>query len=142
MASSLESPTFRWKRDVWVTTPPPKTIEKSTIAQALDDAHQVAFVRAITNVLATDIAELTLAQLVDGLPLWDVAIDSSCYTYMIDEPVFNHKELCPGVMEKLQALRHLFDPLSMEIRTEVNLAEHCEWLSPIRAYKQSSLISR
>ncbi|KAL1869603.1 hypothetical protein Daus18300_005457 [Diaporthe australafricana] len=118
MASSLESPTFRWKRDPWVTTPRPSTIEKSTVAQALDDAHQAVFKRAMTNVLATDLAELTFAQLVDGLPLWGVAIDQSKHRHTREEPTFSHRELCPGVMEKTRSFRQVLDPLLMELRTD------------------------
>lgn len=119
MSSSLESPTFRWKHDKWITTPPPKIIEKRTAAQTLDDAHQVAFNRAITNVLATDLAELTFAQLVDGLPLLEVAGDQLKHRHTEGEPVFKHTELCPGAIEKTRALRRAFDPLTMEIRAQV-----------------------
>lgn len=120
MASSLESPTFRWKHDLWVTTPRPDSIDKSTVADVLDDRHQAVFQRAMTNVLATDLAELTFAQLVDGLPLWEVAIDMSRHSHTDEEPVCNHTELCPGAMEKARALRQTFNPLIMEIRSDVS----------------------
>ncbi|KAJ0117023.1 hypothetical protein J7T55_003439 [Diaporthe amygdali] len=118
MASSLESPTFHWKRDEWVTTPPPKSIEKSVVATSLDGAHQVVFKRAMTNILATELAELTFAQLIDGLPLWDVAMDQSRKTHTKEEPVYNHKQLCDGAMEKMLELREQFDPLAMEVRAD------------------------
>lgn len=41
----------------------------------LDDAHREVLVRAINNVLATDEAVLTYAQIIDGLPIADVAFD-------------------------------------------------------------------
>ena len=59
----------------------------------------------MANILATDLAELTFAQLIDGLPLWDVPIDQSKSTHSPEEPVFNHRKLCGGVMEKMRALR-------------------------------------
>lgn len=122
MASSLVSPTFHWKRDPWVTTPPPKSIEKSVVAQSLDGAHQVVFKRAMANILATELAGLTFAQLIDGLPLWDVAMDQSRKTHTKEEPVYNHKQLCHGAMEKMREMREQFDPLAMEVRADVSLA--------------------
>lgn len=122
MASSLESPTFRWKQEPWVTTHSPKLIDKTTVAQALDVPHQISFKQGIANILATELAELTFAQLINGLPLWDVAIDQSKNTHTAEEPVYKHKELCYGAMDKMRLLREKFDILTMEIRTEVNLA--------------------
>lgn len=120
MASSLESPTFRWKHDLWVTTPRPDSIDKSTVADVLDDRHQAVFQRAMTNVLATDLAELTFAQLVDGLPLLEFAIDMSRHSHTREEPVCKHTELCPGAMDQARALRQIFNPLTMEIRSDVS----------------------
>lgn len=120
MASSLESSTFRWKHDLWVTTPRPDSIDNSTVADVLDDRHQAVFQRAMTNVLATDLAELTFAQLVDGLPLWEVAINMSRHSHTNEEPVCKHTELCPGAMDQARALRQTFDPLIMEIRSDVS----------------------
>ncbi|KUI53160.1 hypothetical protein VP1G_00814 [Cytospora mali] len=109
MASSLESPTFRWKHDEWITTTPPKTVEKGTAGETLDNAHQVAFKRAITNVLATDVAELTFAQLVDGMPLIDIggSNPSSTIESFALEP-----------WKRPRALHKAFDPLAMRIRAE------------------------
>jgi hypothetical protein len=76
----------------------------------------------LTNVLATDLAELTFAQLVDGLPLWKVAIDMSRHSHTNEEPVCKHNELCPGAMDQARALRQTFDPLKMEIRSDVSFA--------------------
>ncbi|KAG8164179.1 hypothetical protein KVR01_006097 [Diaporthe batatas] len=118
MASSLESPTFRWKHDPWTTTPPPASIDKSTVADLLDDTHQAAFQRAMTNVLATDLAELTIAQLVDGLPLWEVADNTSRHKHKIEDAVYKHRELCPGAMDQARALRQKLDLLAMEIRSD------------------------
>lgn len=73
----------------------------------------------MTNVLATDLAELAFAQLFDGLPLWEVAIDMSRHIHTREEPVCKHRELCPGAMDQARALRQTFDPLIMEIRSDV-----------------------
>jgi hypothetical protein len=58
----------------------------------------------MTNVLATDLAELSFAQFVDGLPLFNAAIDMSMYRHTSEEHVFKHRELCSGVMEQARAL--------------------------------------
>jgi hypothetical protein len=121
MASSLESPTFRWKRDPWVTTPQPDNIDKSTAVDTLDERHQAVFQRAINNLLATELAEMTYAQLIDGPPLWEAALDQYRHTHTGEEPVFNHRELCPGVVDQKRAFLQSFDPLVMEIRSDVGL---------------------
>ncbi|KAH8768864.1 hypothetical protein F5883DRAFT_417533 [Diaporthe sp. PMI_573] len=118
MASSLESPTFPWKRDPWVTTPRPDNIDKSTAVDTLDERHQAVFKRAITNLLATELAEMTYAQLIDGLPLWEVALDQYRHTHTGEEPVSNHRELCPGVVDQTTAPLQSFDPLVLEIRSD------------------------
>ncbi|KAL2272443.1 hypothetical protein FJTKL_06564 [Diaporthe vaccinii] len=38
---------------------------------------------------------------------------------ILEEPVFKHRELCPGVLEKTRAFRTAFDPGSLVIRTDV-----------------------
>lgn len=48
---------------------PPETLETSRAEHAVDEVPLVAFSRAVTNVLSTELAESTFAQLVDGLPL-------------------------------------------------------------------------
>lgn len=86
---------------------------------ALDKAHLAAFERAVTNVLSTDIAQSTFAQLVDGLPLWDVVYILESYGISREEPVYKHRKLCPGALENTRAFRSAFEPRVMEIRTDV-----------------------
>lgn len=117
---SLESLTFQLQHHERITSAPPKPIESSTAIRTLDDAHQAAFERATANVFATDIAELTFFQLVDGLPLWQVACDQSKHWSYRDAETNNHGEQCRGAMEKYQALRDAFDLLGMDIRAEVS----------------------
>jgi hypothetical protein len=50
---------------------------KKISIESLDGQHRDIFTRAVTNVLSTDIAVLTYAQIIDGLPLTDVAQDTS-----------------------------------------------------------------
>lgn len=41
-----------------------------------DGQHLDIFIRAVTNILNTELAELTYAQIIDGLPLEEVVLDS------------------------------------------------------------------
>jgi hypothetical protein len=50
----------------------------------LDGDHRDLLTRAITRILATEIAEITYAQIIDGLPTSEVAYDSR------DEPPPDH----------------------------------------------------
>ncbi|KAK0628512.1 hypothetical protein B0T17DRAFT_461152, partial [Bombardia bombarda] len=67
----------------------------------LDGDHRDVLARAITRVLSTDVAEISYAQIVDGLPLADVAYDSSTRAPAEGHPIKDvHKELCPGMLDK------------------------------------------
>lgn len=103
----------------YFTLPPPDKIDKSTPDQVLDHLHQQKFRRAVLNVLSTSIAEQTLAQIVDGLPLKDVALDKRFHRHYVEEPVFDHTELCPGVLEKTITIREAFEPLTLDIPSRV-----------------------
>ncbi|TAQ89229.1 hypothetical protein B7494_g2432 [Chlorociboria aeruginascens] len=67
-----------------------------------DGPHRDILNRAIRNVLSTDISEITLAQIVDGLPLSE-----------------KHKQLCPGVLEKMCQLYSDFDIDSLRISSKL-----------------------
>lgn len=103
----------------YFTVPPPAKVDKSTPAQVLDRLHQEKFRRAVLNVLSTSIAEQTLAQIVDGLPLKDVALDKRVHRHYIEEPVFKHTELCIGVLEKTITFRAAFEPLTWDVPSRV-----------------------
>lgn len=106
----------------YATVPPPKDLETSTAEQVLDENHLASYSRALTNVLSTDLAESTFAQIVDGLPLWGVVYELAHYGLLREEPVYNHRTLCPGVLEKTRAIRASFEPGKLEIRADVNTA--------------------
>lgn len=103
----------------YFTLPPPAQVEKSTPGQVLDHLHQQKFRRALLNVLSTSIAEQTLAQILDGLPLKDVAWDKRYHRHYFEEPVFHHTELCPDVLEKTINFRETFEPLTLNIPSRV-----------------------
>lgn len=106
----------------YVDTPLPDFIEKSQPRHKLDESHLAAFGQAIANILTTELARLTFTQLVDGCPLWDVVSKLDHYDLVREEPVFNHRELCPGALEKAEAFRNELDITTMEIRSSVSRA--------------------
>ncbi|POR33444.1 Uncharacterized protein TPAR_06377 [Tolypocladium paradoxum] len=72
----------------------------------LHDRHRAIFSRALSNVLATEIAELTCAQIVDGIPLSSVEKDGYGRSLSRKHPLHEvHTELCPGVLERTHQLR-------------------------------------
>jgi hypothetical protein len=113
------------------TVPPPKELETSRAELSLADKHLEAYSRALTNILSTDLAELTFAQLVDGLPLWDVVFGLSEYGLVEEEPVYNHRTLCPGVLEKTRAFRAAFEPGKLEMRVDVNTVRVTSMSCPV-----------
>ena len=73
-----------------------------SIDNNLSGQHLGIFKQAIANMLATNIAEETYAQIIDGLPLTRVAQDSGNGGLPPDHPIHEeHSELCSGVLDKL-----------------------------------------
>jgi len=66
----------------------------------LNDPHRHALVQAINNVLSTEIALDTYAQIIDGLPTAEVGFDRRSHHIWDGHAVDEHVELCPGAMEK------------------------------------------
>lgn len=92
---------------------------KSSIEMAVGAPHRDIFARAVSNVLSTDIAKITYAQIIDGLPLASVAQDTG-YELPNGHPLHNgHKDLCPGVLEKTEEFRARFDPGSLQLDMNV-----------------------
>ncbi|KAG5662081.1 hypothetical protein KAF25_004320 [Fusarium avenaceum] len=74
----------------------------------LQGAHFATLAGALRNILNTDIALITYAQVIDGLPTADVAWDQYANKRHPDNPVNNHKTLCDGVLEKAKEFRANF----------------------------------
>ncbi|KAJ3544893.1 hypothetical protein NM208_g2789 [Fusarium decemcellulare] len=82
--------------------------------------HWQTLERAIRNVLGTDIAMLTYAQIIDGLPIGDVAFDQRLPGLYGDHPLDDcHDELCPGAMEKVRELYENWDPYFLEFDPKI-----------------------
>jgi hypothetical protein len=97
----------------------PNPTEHSTDEQSqklsidiLTGQHRDIFTRAVENVLSTEIAQITYAQIADGLPLSSVEKDTYAFgalTY--DHPLhMNHIDLCPAALEKTRQLYADFNP--------------------------------
>jgi hypothetical protein len=76
----------------------------------LDGKHRGLLERAIMRILSTELAEITYAQIIDGLPTGDVAYEGYtpvCGGHPIDSV---HDRLCPGMLEKTRQFRADFQP--------------------------------
>lgn len=77
----------------------------STRSLVLDKKYHQEFTTALRNVLSTDIAEFTLSQILDGLPVAEVAQENLGTCTWEGHPVFEHKELCDGVLDRFIDIR-------------------------------------
>lgn len=94
--------------------------EKATINNSLEGDHLDAFARADSNILSTEIAEVTYAQIIDGLPISSVALESASDPLPDLHPIHDHhKDLCPGVRERTRGFRERFDPGSLQLDAAV-----------------------
>ncbi|KAK3339790.1 hypothetical protein B0T25DRAFT_626566 [Lasiosphaeria hispida] len=76
----------------------------------LNAAHRDVLIRAINNVLATENAIFTYAQIIDGLPVADVAWDRRNLGLWGDHPLEGHEELCAGAFDKAREVCPQWDP--------------------------------
>lgn len=75
----------------------------------LDEPHRAAVVSAISRVLSTEIAEITYAQIVDGLPLLEVFKDVYGYLTCLDHPIYQHTQLKNNILDTVLQFRSEFD---------------------------------
>lgn len=85
----------------------------------LYDSHRLAVTQAIVNVLSTDTAEITFAQIEDGLPLAEVVDDAASNLMLPDHPIFKHTQLSPHSLEKVRVFRDGFDFLLLRFDTRL-----------------------
>lgn len=87
----------------------------------LETQHRDILVHAITNVLSSPIAEITFAQIVDGLPLSIVARDVYQRCVCPGHPLLTeHQELCNGVIQQTRSLGAAFDPAALQMDSRVS----------------------
>ncbi|TVY65341.1 hypothetical protein Focb16_v016249 [Fusarium oxysporum f. sp. cubense] len=99
----------------------------------LEGVHFELLSRAVRNVLDTDIALITCAQIIDGLPVTDVAWDQYSSKYDPSHPINSHKELCPGALEKAKVFRTNFAMADVKIDLE-KLNRYQETKPPSRSF--------
>ena len=77
-------------------------------------------IRAVANVLSSPIAKQTYAQIVDGLPSSDIALNHYLAPFCYQHPLLDeHKELCPGVPEEAQKLCSSLDASTLLLPSTV-----------------------
>ncbi|KAF7563632.1 hypothetical protein G7046_g454 [Stylonectria norvegica] len=88
--------------------PFPFADEDSQGLELLDEDHRKPLDRAVSNLLGTDIAEFTYAQILDGLPTEKSLRES--FAVVKDHPVYtkHHAEICPGFLDKARKFRAQF----------------------------------
>ncbi|KAL5588979.1 hypothetical protein FOBRF1_015507 [Fusarium oxysporum] len=74
----------------------------------LEGYHYDSLFLALRNILNTDIALTSYAQIIDGLPTADVVWDRYSGIYDSSHPINNHKTLCEGALEKAKCFRAQF----------------------------------
>lgn len=83
----------------------------------LDAEHLASFERALANLLSTPNAEFTYAQIADGMPTSDIYVTN--HWFYEGFPVLDHKELCPGAMDRIRAFRSNFNIASLKFEPKV-----------------------
>lgn len=95
----------------------------SVSIEHLAPSHHATLVEAIRNVLSTELAELTMAQLVDGLPLESWVWNARGCLLIRGHPLIGHETLCEGALEQTKRFREGFDPAVLRFDAPVCL--HC-----------------
>jgi hypothetical protein len=88
--------------------------------ETITSHHREILDRAIRNVLSTELAQFTYAQIIDGLPIADIAWDRRLPGIMGDHIIDDHETLCPGALEKAQEYYKEWDSSSLKFDPEVS----------------------
>jgi hypothetical protein len=83
------------------------------------DHHRRVLDKAIRNVLSAELAIFTYAQIIDGLPIADVAWDRRLPGIMGEHIIDEHEILCPGAIEKAQEYYDNWQPYNLMFDPEV-----------------------
>lgn len=91
---------------------------------SLPDEHQKTFLNALAKVLSSPVVETTYAQIIDGLPISDVALDVYGELICPGHPLLDERlELSDEVLRQTRYMRRDFDPLSLRWEPEVSISE-------------------
>ncbi|KAK4173891.1 hypothetical protein QBC36DRAFT_50336 [Triangularia setosa] len=99
--------------------------------EVLDPEHYHVLVKAIRNILSTELAELSIAQLIDGLPLMIWVFEGRGCLLGKGHPMLEHENLCEGAIEQARLFRDTFDPAILQFSSKV-----------MQAYQDSGIGSR
>ncbi|OAQ96772.1 hypothetical protein LLEC1_00647 [Akanthomyces lecanii] len=77
--------------------------------QLLDPAHHEAFQMALSRLLSTENARETVAQLMDGLPLYHILRGTAGVNNLSGAPIQQHTALCEGSTERADEFISSFD---------------------------------
>ncbi|KAM0350887.1 hypothetical protein HYE67_000893 [Fusarium culmorum] len=80
----------------------------------LDQDHGDVFCRAFSNLLSTDIAEHTYAQILDGLPTEDSLLEGSPYIEGHPVSELEHTPICEGFLEKSRRMHAALNPYDLQ----------------------------
>ena len=70
-------------------------------ANTLSQARYQILQHAVQNILETEIAEETMAQLIDGMPLYRVGGNQGGHRVYRGHPMRDHTALCPALQSRL-----------------------------------------
>lgn len=107
------------------STEQPATMQAQLSFTDLDGEHRQLLERAISRILFTELAEVTYAQIIDGLPIADVAYDSRGPPHGGHPIDGGHEELCPGMLDKARQFRADFQPDVLVFNSKVRRRNLC-----------------
>jgi hypothetical protein len=93
---------------------------------SLPQHHRDVFEQALRNVLSTEKAQLTYAQIIDGFPIVCVARDKHGYGIDYGHPIFqnNHDNVCPDAWERMDEFNSSFDLDVLSMDEKVSSFSH------------------
>lgn len=82
--------------------------------EVFDPDHYHLLVKAIQNILSTELAELSIAQLIDGVPLMMWVFEGRGCLLEKGHPLLERENLCEGALDQARLFRDAFDPAILQ----------------------------
>lgn len=92
--------------------------------EVFDPDHYHLLVKAIQNILSTELAELSIAQLIDGVPLMMWVFEGRGCLLEKGHPLLEQENLCEGALDQARLFRDAFDPAILQFSSKINLYNH------------------